>query len=280
MDTSRKSYVPSCRACRLAARPRPCEGRANAQGRGCWILSAMAVLDMPALRSVNQSTVAKICSCRRSSFAIISEFEYHGADHVPRSHLLRDLPEDRARCPGRTVRHGQEHRGVPASTRRSSSSQSCACRRSTTAPSACRSISTCRGGSACRRRSSTSWRPGTRPASSRTGNARRSPGPRLLTRLADRSVPDEAYGAVRRHFSEDEVIALSVAVANINAWNRLGRPSVSRRRSRRRRRKARPPDFSKPKRRLKPRRPLPTSAARGDVLPRSMGTCPGRPGSV
>lgn len=43
-----------------------------------------------------------------------------------------------------------------------------------------------------------------------------------LTRLADRSVPDEAYTAVRRHFSEDEVIALSVAIANINAWNRLG----------------------------------------------------------
>ncbi|MFZ5783240.1 MAG: carboxymuconolactone decarboxylase family protein [Pseudomonadota bacterium] len=43
-----------------------------------------------------------------------------------------------------------------------------------------------------------------------------------LTRLADRSVSDEAYAAVRRHFGEDEVIALSVAVANINAWNRLG----------------------------------------------------------
>jgi AhpD family alkylhydroperoxidase len=44
----------------------------------------------------------------------------------------------------------------------------------------------------------------------------------LLTRLADRSVPDEAYEAVCRHFRQDEVIALSVAVANINAWNRLG----------------------------------------------------------
>ena len=44
----------------------------------------------------------------------------------------------------------------------------------------------------------------------------------LLTRLADRSVPDEAYEAVCRHFSQDEVIALSVAIANINAWNRLG----------------------------------------------------------
>ena len=43
-----------------------------------------------------------------------------------------------------------------------------------------------------------------------------------LTRLADRSVADAAYEAVRAHFSEDEVIALSVAIANINAWNRLG----------------------------------------------------------
>ena len=39
---------------------------------------------------------------------------------------------------------------------------------------------------------------------------------------AYRSVPDEAYEAVCRHFSQDEVIALSVAIANINAWNRLG----------------------------------------------------------
>jgi AhpD family alkylhydroperoxidase len=43
-----------------------------------------------------------------------------------------------------------------------------------------------------------------------------------LTRLADRSVPDEAYEAVRRHFSEPEVILLSVAIGTINAWNRLG----------------------------------------------------------
>ena len=43
-----------------------------------------------------------------------------------------------------------------------------------------------------------------------------------LTRLADRSVPDAAYEAVRRHFSEDEVIFLSVAIGTINAWNRLG----------------------------------------------------------
>jgi AhpD family alkylhydroperoxidase len=43
-----------------------------------------------------------------------------------------------------------------------------------------------------------------------------------LTRLDGRSVPDEAYDGVRRHFSEAELIALSVAIANINAWNRLG----------------------------------------------------------
>jgi AhpD family alkylhydroperoxidase len=43
-----------------------------------------------------------------------------------------------------------------------------------------------------------------------------------LTRLADRGVPDAAYDAVRRHFSEAEVIFLSVAVGTINAWNRLG----------------------------------------------------------
>ena len=43
-----------------------------------------------------------------------------------------------------------------------------------------------------------------------------------LTRLDGRNVSDEAYAAVRTVFSEAEVIALSVAVANINAWNRLG----------------------------------------------------------
>ena len=43
-----------------------------------------------------------------------------------------------------------------------------------------------------------------------------------LTRLADRSVPDEAYDAVRQHFSEAELISLSVAIGTINAWNRLG----------------------------------------------------------
>ena len=43
-----------------------------------------------------------------------------------------------------------------------------------------------------------------------------------LTRLVGRSVSNDAYEAVRRHFSEEEVAFLSVAIATINAWNRLG----------------------------------------------------------
>ena len=43
-----------------------------------------------------------------------------------------------------------------------------------------------------------------------------------LTRLADRGVPDDTYDAVRKHFSESEVVFLSTAIATINAWNRLG----------------------------------------------------------
>lgn len=43
-----------------------------------------------------------------------------------------------------------------------------------------------------------------------------------LTRLDGRSVSDEAYEMACRHFNEAKLIALSVAVANINAWNRLG----------------------------------------------------------
>ena len=43
-----------------------------------------------------------------------------------------------------------------------------------------------------------------------------------LTRLDGRSVSDAAYEAVRRHFSESELLFLSTAIATINAWNRLG----------------------------------------------------------
>lgn len=43
-----------------------------------------------------------------------------------------------------------------------------------------------------------------------------------LTYLPGRSIPDAAYSAVRSHFDEEEIVSLSVAIAAINAWNRLG----------------------------------------------------------
>ena len=43
-----------------------------------------------------------------------------------------------------------------------------------------------------------------------------------LTRLVGHTVSNETYEAVRRHFSEEEVAFLSVSIATINAWNRLG----------------------------------------------------------
>ncbi len=43
-----------------------------------------------------------------------------------------------------------------------------------------------------------------------------------LTKVADQGASDEAYAAVRQCFSEAEIVFLSVAIANINAWNRLG----------------------------------------------------------
>ena len=43
-----------------------------------------------------------------------------------------------------------------------------------------------------------------------------------LTQLAGRSVSDEAYDVVRKHFSESEIVFLSVAIGTINVWNGLG----------------------------------------------------------
>ncbi len=42
-----------------------------------------------------------------------------------------------------------------------------------------------------------------------------------LTLIADRHVPDEVYDEVRQHFSEEELVNLSLAVVAINGWNRL-----------------------------------------------------------
>jgi AhpD family alkylhydroperoxidase len=42
-----------------------------------------------------------------------------------------------------------------------------------------------------------------------------------LTTLDGRGVPDAVYDAVKRHFSDDEMVKLSLAIAVINSWNRL-----------------------------------------------------------
>lgn len=42
-----------------------------------------------------------------------------------------------------------------------------------------------------------------------------------VTRVADGHVPDEVYNATAAHFSEKELADLTLAVATINAWNRL-----------------------------------------------------------
>jgi AhpD family alkylhydroperoxidase len=42
-----------------------------------------------------------------------------------------------------------------------------------------------------------------------------------VTEVADGQVPDAVYDAVRPHFSEKELADLTLAIATINAWNRL-----------------------------------------------------------
>ena len=43
-----------------------------------------------------------------------------------------------------------------------------------------------------------------------------------LTRLTETGAPDEAYKALAEQFTEDEQVKLSIAIATINAFNRLG----------------------------------------------------------
>jgi AhpD family alkylhydroperoxidase len=42
-----------------------------------------------------------------------------------------------------------------------------------------------------------------------------------VTLVADGHVPDSAYEEVRRYFTDDELISLTLAVAAVNVWNRL-----------------------------------------------------------
>jgi alkylhydroperoxidase family enzyme len=42
-----------------------------------------------------------------------------------------------------------------------------------------------------------------------------------LTNIAQTHAPDPVYEQAKRHFSEKELANLSIAIAMINAWNRL-----------------------------------------------------------
>jgi AhpD family alkylhydroperoxidase len=42
-----------------------------------------------------------------------------------------------------------------------------------------------------------------------------------VTRIADAGVPDDIYEATRKHFSDEEIVNLTMAIATINVWNRL-----------------------------------------------------------
>jgi AhpD family alkylhydroperoxidase len=42
-----------------------------------------------------------------------------------------------------------------------------------------------------------------------------------LTRVAETHAPDDVYADMARHFSDTEIMRLSIAIATINMWNRL-----------------------------------------------------------
>lgn len=43
-----------------------------------------------------------------------------------------------------------------------------------------------------------------------------------LTLLAEKHAPQAQFDALREHFSEIEIVGLTLAIATINAWNRFG----------------------------------------------------------
>ena len=42
-----------------------------------------------------------------------------------------------------------------------------------------------------------------------------------VTLVAQTHVPDDVYAVVRRHFTEPELVKLTMLIATINAWNRI-----------------------------------------------------------
>lgn len=50
-----------------------------------------------------------------------------------------------------------------------------------------------------------------------------------VTRVSETHVPDEVFAEVRQHFSEQELVDLTLAVVSINGWNRVAisfRPEI------------------------------------------------------
>jgi len=43
----------------------------------------------------------------------------------------------------------------------------------------------------------------------------------VVTNVQDGHVPEESFAAVREHFADKELVDLTVAIASINAWNRM-----------------------------------------------------------
>jgi AhpD family alkylhydroperoxidase len=42
-----------------------------------------------------------------------------------------------------------------------------------------------------------------------------------LTLIAETHAPDELFDALKKHFSDDEIVKLTVLIGAINAWNRI-----------------------------------------------------------
>jgi len=63
--------------------------------------------------------------------------------------------------------------------------------------------------------------PGKKAPSTPTANLQPSLGPRLLHGSPGNHVPDSVYEEVRKQFSDKELADLTLAIATINAWNRL-----------------------------------------------------------
>ena len=43
-----------------------------------------------------------------------------------------------------------------------------------------------------------------------------------LTKLSSTHVSDELYDSVKKHFSDEEMVVLTISIVAINGWNRLG----------------------------------------------------------